>query len=104
MDHVNKTRLDNKTGVMEKVKKTDEYRVILFNDDYTTMAFVEEILMKIFHRNPQEAHNIMMQVHGEGSGIAGVYPSWDIAATKTQQVQAEAGKCDFPLLAIFELV
>lgn len=94
----------NNVGIKfkKKHKTPDEYKVILLNDNYTTMNFVEDILMKIFHKNPQEANRIMLQVHQEGRGIAGIYTSWDIAITKTEQVCIEAEQHGFPLQANVE--
>ncbi|MDR1066258.1 MAG: ATP-dependent Clp protease adaptor ClpS [Clostridiales bacterium] len=72
------------------------YRVIMHDDDYTTMDFVVEVLMKIFHKSSLEASNIMLQVHNDGKGVAGVY-TYDIAATKKLQANQMAGQMGFPL-------
>ena len=85
----------------EKFKEPQEYRVILLNDHYTTMDFVVEILMVVFHKNIEEANRIMLDVHRRGKGIVGVY-SWDIAATKAEQVHAAARENEFPLRCIVE--
>jgi ATP-dependent Clp protease adaptor protein ClpS len=77
------------------------YRVILHNDHYTTMEFVVEILVKIFHKPAREAARIMLDVHRRGSGHCGVY-SLDIARTKVSQVQALARQHDFPLRCSYE--
>ncbi|MDR1100634.1 MAG: ATP-dependent Clp protease adapter ClpS [Treponema sp.] len=87
----------------EKFKEPEEYRVILLNDHYTTMDFVVEILMVIFHKDVDEANRIMLDVHKKGKGIVGVY-SWDIAATKVEQVHAAAREYEFPLRCIVEPV
>jgi ATP-dependent Clp protease adaptor protein ClpS len=87
----------------EKLKEPEEYRVILLNDHYTTMDFVVEILMVIFHKSEHEANRIMLDVHKKGKGIVGVY-SWDIAATKASQVHAAAREYEFPLRCIVEPV
>ena len=76
-------------------------RVILHNDHYTTMEFVVEILVKIFHKPAQEATRIMRDVHRRGSGHCGVY-SLDIARTKVSQVHALARQHDFPLRCSYE--
>jgi ATP-dependent Clp protease adaptor protein ClpS len=87
----------------EKLKEPEDYRVILLNDHYTTMDFVVEILVEIFHKNIEDANKIMMDVHRKGKGIVGVY-SWDIAATKAGQVHATAREHEFPLRCIVEPV
>ena len=68
-----------------KLKKPKMYRVIIYNDDYTTMDFVVEVLINIFHKNPAEATKIMFDVHNKGKGIVGIY-TYDIALTKVIQV------------------
>lgn len=77
------------------------YRVLLHNDDYTSMDFVVEILMKIFHKNYQEAEMIMVRIHEKGSAICGVY-THEVAQTKAQQVKQLAKQNEFPLLATIE--
>jgi ATP-dependent Clp protease adaptor protein ClpS len=85
----------------EKFKEPEEFRVILLNDHYTTMEFVVEILIVIFHKNGEDAHRIMLDVHRKGRGVVGVYP-WDIAATKIEQVHAAARASEYPLRCIAE--
>ncbi len=79
-----------------KIRKPKMYKVIIYNDDYTTMEFVVKILMGIFKKTPIEATKIMYDVHRSGIGIAGIY-SYDIAATKTVQAMNEAEESGFPL-------
>jgi ATP-dependent Clp protease adaptor protein ClpS len=62
---------------------------------------VVEVLMVIFHKNLEDAYNIMLDVHKKGRGVVGVY-TWDIAATKTDQVHAAAKANEFPLRCIVE--
>ena len=92
-------------GVLEetrqKTKKPTLYKVLLLNDDYTTMEFVIQILEGIFHKTPSEAHRIMMQVHTEGRGICGAY-SYDVAETKVATTQDLAQQAGFPLQATLE--
>ena len=95
------TRTNEKTT--PKVKEPKDYRVILLNDDYTTMDFVVEVLMIIFHKKPEDANKIMLDVHKKGKGIVGHYP-WDIAATKAEQVHTAARENEFPLRCIVEPV
>ena len=77
------------------------YRVILHNDHYTTMEFVVDILVKVFHKPAREASRIMLDVHRLGSGVCGVY-TYDIARTKVSQVLALAREHEFPLQCTFE--
>jgi len=85
----------------EKLKEPEEFKVILLNDHYTTMEFVVEVLMVIFHKNIIDANRIMLDVHKKGKGVVGVYP-WDIAATKTEQVHSAARANEFPLRCVVE--
>lgn len=66
---------------LTNLKRPKMYYVILHNDDYTTMEFVTELLIKVFNKPSADAANIMMSVHKSGSGIAGKY-TYDIAVTK----------------------
>ncbi len=77
------------------------YRVVLHNDDYTSMDFVVSVLIKIFHKNHEEAERIMIKIHEKGSAICGVY-TYEIAQTKTDQVKQLAKQNGFPLLATME--
>jgi len=95
------TKTREKADKKEKLKEPEEYRVILLNDNYTSMDFVVEVLMVIFHKEFQDATRIMLDVHQKGKGIVGQYP-WDIATTKVEQVHAAARKSDFPLRCIAE--
>ena len=99
--------MTDKTGeaIKERVK-TDKkeptlYKVVLLNDDYTTMEFVVQVLESVFQKSPAEAYQIMMNVHVNGRGIAGVYP-WEVAETKTETVTSLAREAGFPLRAAME--
>ncbi len=78
------------------------YRVILHNDNYTTMEFVILILVDIFHKTAEEAAAIMLSVHEKGIGVCGVYPK-DIAETRMLRVHSRARKAGFPLLCTMEV-
>lgn len=92
-------KTDEKTG--SKIKEPQECLVILLNDDYTTMEFVVEALVAVFHKRLDEAGRIMLDVHEKGKGVVGRYP-WDIAATKAEQVHAAARRDGFPLRCALE--
>jgi ATP-dependent Clp protease adaptor protein ClpS len=85
----------------EKFQEPRDYRVVLLNDNYTTREFVTEILMLIFHKTPEEAQRIMLNVHHKGRGVVGVY-SCDIANTKADQVHAIARQYEYPLRCVVE--
>ncbi|NEW59891.1 ATP-dependent Clp protease adaptor ClpS [Sulfurovum sp. bin170] len=89
--------LDSSLALYEPTK----YKVLLHNDDYTTMDFVVEILMGLFHKNIAESERIMFAIHNSGKGICGVY-THEIAKTKAYQVKQLAKKSGFPLLATVE--
>ena len=84
------------TRPKEKLKRPVLYRVLLHNDDYTTMDFVVIVLMKFFHRTETEATHIMLSVHHRGHGVAGVYTK-DVAETKVAQVTDYAKQHGMPL-------
>ena len=84
-----------------ETKRPELYKVLLLNDDYTTMDFVVEVLESIFNKAPAEAYRIMMAVHTQGKGLCGVYP-FDIAETKVQTVVDRAREQGFPLKATME--
>jgi len=77
------------------------YRVLLHNDDYTTMEFVVIILMEVFRKTSDEATVIMLDVHKRGMGQCGVYPL-EIAETKVSEVRRRAREANFPLRCTLE--
>jgi ATP-dependent Clp protease adaptor protein ClpS len=83
------------------VEHPKQYNVFLLNDDYTSMDFVVDILMKLFRKNAQEAHAIMIAIHHKGRGLCGTYP-YEVAETKVHQVSSLARENGFPLKAIME--
>ena len=96
-----KTKRQNTTKVMERTQRPKRYKVIMFNDDYTPMEFVVMVLEHIFNQSPAQATRVMLTVHRQGSGIAGVY-SKEIAETKAGKVIAFARQNGHPLKATFE--
>ena len=86
---------------IQETKKPELFKVLLLNDDYTTMDFVVEVLETVFHRTPAEAFRIMMQVHTQGKGLCGVY-TFEVAETKVEAVHELARQNGFPLRASLE--
>lgn len=84
------------TRTERKLKEPKMYKVLLLNDDYTTMEFVVYILQSVFQRTEVDAVQIMLHVHQNGIGVAGVYP-YQIAETRVVQVEALAREHEFPL-------
>ncbi|MGD9948669.1 MAG: ATP-dependent Clp protease adapter ClpS [Desulfobulbus sp.] len=80
----------------EALQEPPLYKVLLHNDDYTTMDFVVMILQTVFHKNTEEATGIMLNVHHQGIGIAGIY-TCEIAETKVVMVHQMAKQHQFPL-------
>ncbi len=85
----------------EKTAPPPFYRVLMHNDDYTTMEFVVAMLEGIFHKTPPEANRIMLNIHVKGIGECGTYP-FEIAETKVTQVHARASQEGFPLKCSLE--
>lgn len=84
------------TAKKVKVKRPSLYRVLLHNDDYTTMEFVIYVLQKYFHKSSEEAQAIMLKVHREGVGVCGVY-TFEVAETKASKVSRDARENGHPL-------
>ncbi len=90
-----------KDQVEQELAEPPKYKVLLHNDDYTTMDFVVEILEDVFNKTPAEATSIMLNVHYNGIGVCGTYPK-EIAETKVDQVHKRAKRAGFPLRASME--
>ena len=90
--------------VAESEEKTEEpplFRVLLHNDDYTTMDFVVQVLQTIFNMPENQAIQVMLNVHVKGIGIAGVY-TYEVAEMKVAKTTAMAREQEFPLLCTIE--
>ena len=89
------------TQERKQVKRPDKWKVILFNDDYTSMEFVVEILIQLFGKTPTAATEIMLRIHRGGKGVAGVY-ILQVAETKVSAVHRLAEQRGYPLRAGLE--
>ena len=89
------------TEKKQQTKQPSMYKVLLHNDDYTTMDFVVMVLETVFHKSAEEATLIMLNVHEQGVGVAGVYPR-DVAETKVILVHDLARKNEYPLKCSME--
>ncbi|MCK6555905.1 ATP-dependent Clp protease adapter ClpS [Candidatus Binatia bacterium] len=90
-----------KTRTARKVQKPRLFKVLLHNDDYTTMDFVVYVLQSVFHRSETDAVQIMLHVHKNGVGVAGVYAR-EVAETRVARVEALARDNEFPLRCTME--
>ena len=94
-------REDLESEIEEELEEPPMYKMLLHNDDYTTMEFVVEVLRKVFHKSPAEATRIMLLVHKSGTGVCGVYTA-EMAETKVEMVHHLARKSGFPLQCSME--
>jgi ATP-dependent Clp protease adaptor protein ClpS len=92
-------RIDSETE--QETEEPPMYKVMLLNDDYTTMEFVVEVLVYVFRKSPEEATRIMLNVHRNGVGVCGFYP-YEVAETKVNAVETLARENGFPLKCIME--
>ncbi|RRS30835.1 MAG: Clp protease ClpS [Epsilonproteobacteria bacterium (ex Lamellibrachia satsuma)] len=94
-------KFEEELEVEVELQKPQMFRVVLHNDDYTSMDFVVEVLTRIFHKTQEEAVKTMLQIHEKERAVCGVY-SFEIAQTKAEQVKQLAKQNEFPLLATIE--
>jgi ATP-dependent Clp protease adaptor protein ClpS len=92
---------EGQTKTKPKLERPKMYKVLLHNDDFTTMEFVVEVLMSVFHRSKLEATRIMLAVHNSGKGIAGVYTR-EIAEAKATLAMDRSRSRGYPLLVTTE--
>jgi ATP-dependent Clp protease adaptor protein ClpS len=92
---------DTITDIDEETAEPPNFKVLLHNDDYTTKAFVVEILLSIFNKSPEEATRLMWYTHKNGVGVCGIYP-YEVAETKIKQVTKLARENGFPLKLTLE--
>jgi len=98
-----RTRRDEQgdTLTRERFKKPRKYKVLVHNDDYTTMEFVVFILRQVFRHSPQQATRVMLHIHNSGIGVAGIYTR-EIAETRVAQVLQLASENGHPLQCTME--
>lgn len=94
---------EGRTILAVKLEEPGRYRVLLHNDDYTTMDFVVSILCGIFHKSLEDATAIMLAVHRQGVGQCGIYTR-EVAETKVNRVHAQAREAGYPLRCSMEKV
>lgn len=90
------TQHSSSANVRERLREPKQYKVILHNDDFTTMEFVVMVLAVVFRKTEADAERIMLDVHRQGRGVAGIY-TYDIAVTKAQKTIQMARAEGFPL-------
>jgi ATP-dependent Clp protease adaptor protein ClpS len=94
---------DSETSVLDDIDEPRMYNVILYNDDYTTMDFVVQVLVSVYHKTPDEAAFLMGKIHKTGKAVIGAY-SYDIAATLVTLTIRTARENDFPLRCEMEMI
>ena len=92
-------KLEDKTDLKLILPKMS--KVVMLNDNYTTMEFVVMILMEVFDKNFAQANAIMLKIHHDGQGICGIYPH-DIAQTKVYIAKDKVKEAGFPLRILIE--
>jgi ATP-dependent Clp protease adaptor protein ClpS len=101
LDHDGETTVATRTRTAKKLKRPQLYKVLLHNDDFTTMEFVVMILQVIFGHDEASATGIMLHIHRHGVGVGGIYP-YAVAEAKVAEVMATAEKAEYPLLCTME--
>jgi ATP-dependent Clp protease adaptor protein ClpS len=94
-------KIEEELDYAVELEEPQLFKVLLHNDDYTSMDFVVDVLVNIFHKTHAQAEQIMLQIHEKDKAICGIY-SFEIAQTKAHQVKQKAKKNEFPLLATIE--
>jgi len=94
-------KIEEELDLALELEEPQLFKVLLHNDDYTSMDFVVEVLIGIFHKTHAQAEQIMLQIHEKDKAVCGVY-SFEIAQTKAEQVKQLAKQNEFPLLATIE--
>ncbi len=87
----------------DELKEPRKFRVLLHNDDYTSMEFVVAVLMQVFRKTEEESTQIMLKVHNDGVGVCGVYTA-EVAETRVEMVKQLAQQAGYPLKCTIEEV
>lgn len=95
------TGVVTETRKSEKLQKPPLFKVLFHNDNYTTMEFVVQVLREIFHKSESDSVQIMLNIHRNGLGVAGIY-TYEIAETKINKTHALAREAEFPLKLTME--
>ena len=95
------TGVVTETKKKEKLQKPPLFKVLFHNDNYTTMEFVVAVLREIFHKSESDSVQIMLNIHRNGLGVAGVY-TYEVAETKVNKTLALAKEAEFPLKLTIE--
>lgn len=95
-EHMTENDVAIDTRVEEELGTPSMYRVVMHNDNYTTMEFVITVLVRIFQKNPHESMALMLEIHKKHKATVGVY-NYDIAYTRVEETYRLAESFDFPL-------
>jgi len=95
------THIEHEIAQEIKIKFPKKYKVLILNDDYTSMDFVIDVLISIFHKTYEQAEAIMLDVHKKDKGVCGIY-TYEIAESKVLSVHKRAKESGFPLKCIIE--
>lgn len=95
------TKRQTNTGTRTRVREPKKYKVIMHNDNFTTMEFVVDVLVTIFHKNEMEAEQLMLMVHQKGHAVVGIY-SMDMAKTRISKALQRARAEGFPFRMTME--
>jgi ATP-dependent Clp protease adaptor protein ClpS len=95
------TKKENSVQLKDRVQRPRKYKVIMHNDDFTPMEFVTGVLEQFFNHSPASATRVMLSIHKDGIGVAGIY-SREIAETKKERVLQISRENGFPLLVTTE--
>lgn len=97
----NNTKDEGSLLTLTRVREPKKYKVLMHNDDFTTMEFVVDVLITIFHKKELEAEQLMMLVHQKGHAVVGIYPR-DIAKTRISKALLKAKQQNFPFRMTME--